>query len=154
MYEFLRNIIAKILIILLAIYLVIFIPILWNYHPLIIVSGSMEPILKVGGILYYHPKKVDEFKKNEILVFKSKKHIISHRIVDISNKEFITKGDANKKVDSFKVSSQILGEGTNFSIPLIGYYVDFIYNHKYVLLLVSLSLFIDLFRKEMVIKRE
>ena len=154
-YSFIRNLISKTLIILLTIYLVVFIPILWNYYPLIIVSGSMEPILKVGGILYYHPKEIKDFKENEILVFRTKKHIVSHRVIDVNKDGFITKGDANKKIDSSVVlKTQILGEGTNFSIPLLGYYVDFIYNHKYILLFICLTLFIDLHRKGMIKKNE
>ena len=154
-FQMIRTWISRIIILLLSIYLIVFIPVLWNYYPLIIVSGSMEPTLRVGGILYYHPKKIETFKKDEILVFRTKKHIISHRIINTSTNSFITKGDANKNNDSTKVlPKQIIGQGTNFSIPFIGYYVDFIYNHKYLLLMISLSLFLSLYRKEMVRRNE
>lgn len=115
----------------------------------------MEPTLKVGGILYYHKKNISDFKEGEILVFKAKKHTVSHRIVNIYNNKFITKGDANKKNDSKYVKyKQVIGQGTNFSIPYIGYYVNFIYNHKYMLLVLSFLLMIDVYFKERIIKNE
>lgn len=147
--DILKSIILKVLLVFTEIYIVVFIPILWNYYPLIIVSGSMEPTLKVGGILYYHTINIDDYNKNDILVYKAKNHIISHRIVKISDNSFITKGDANKKNDSLKVyNSQILGKGCNFSIPYIGYYIDFIYHHKYILLIITLVLLFNLYKKE------
>lgn len=144
MLRIIENIIVKILYVLILLYLIIFIPVFWGYKPLVIISGSMEPILKVGGILYYEDYNINEFKKDDILVFKTKYHIISHRIIDKENNSFITKGDANKSIDKNKVRiNQILGKGTNFSIPYIGYYADFIYHHKYLLFISVLFIIFD-----------
>ena len=38
----------------------------------------------------------------------------------------------------------MLGKGTEWSIPYIGYYADFIYNHKYLLFISVGILIIDL----------
>ncbi len=136
-----KNIFNRIICVLLVIYLAVFIPVLWKHYPLIIVSNSMEPKLKVGGILYYHEKDINEFKIGEVLTYKYKSHIISHRIVKCSKNKFITKGDANKSNDSELIlKNQILGEGTDFSIPYVGYYVHFIYHHKYLLLILFIYL--------------
>ncbi|MFR5856624.1 MAG: signal peptidase I, partial [Bacilli bacterium] len=129
-----KNLIFGVLYILIIIYLLIFIPCLWGHKPLVVISGSMEPTLKVGGILYYEEIDLDDFKADDILVYKTKKHIISHRIVDIVDEGFITKGDANNSIDNNLVNkNQVLGKGTNWSIPYLGYYADFIYTHKYLL---------------------
>ena len=139
-----KEILIRILYILILIYLIIFIPIFWGYKPLVVISGSKEPILKVGGILYYENYNINEFKEGDILVYKTKKHIISHRILKINNNNFITKGDANEKVDRKSVNyNQILGKGTNFSIPYIGYYGDYIYHHKYLLFISIIFIIID-----------
>ena len=69
-----RKILSSILYILLLLYLIIFIPVIWGYKPLVIISGSMEPKLKVGGILYYKKINQAEYKINDIVVFKSKKY--------------------------------------------------------------------------------
>ena len=137
-----KNIIFGIIYFLVIVYLAIYIPCLWGSKPLVIMSGSMEPILKVGGILYYEEIDLNDFKDGDILVYQTKEHIISHRIVDVIDDSFITKGDANNTFDSNLVNgNQVLGRGTNWSIPYIGYYADFIYNHKY-LLYISLGLII------------
>ena len=133
MLNIIKNIIFKIIYVLVIIYLIIFIPVIWGYKPLVIVSGSMEPILKVGGILYYKTIPLDDYKKDDILVYRIPNHNVSHRIVEINNNSFLTKGDVNDYLDNPVYYSQILGKGTNFSIPLIGYYANFVYNHKYLL---------------------
>ena len=137
-----KDFIFRIIYILLIIYLLIFVPSLWGQKPLVVISGSMEPTLKVGGILYYEKIDINELDEGDILVYQTKEHIISHRIVDINENGFITKGDINNSVDNYLVSDeQILGKGTNWSIPFIGYYADYIYSHKY-LLYISLGVII------------
>lgn len=137
-----KNVIFRILYVFIIIYLLVFVPCLWGHKPLVVISGSMEPTLKVGGILYYEKMELEDFKINDILVYKTKDHIISHRIVNIVDDGFITKGDANNSVDNNLINkNQVLGKGTNWSIPYIGYYADFIYTHKY-LLYISLSIIV------------
>lgn len=137
-----KDFIFRIVYILLIIYLLIFVQSLWGQKPLVVISGSMEPTLKVGGILYYEKINIDDFDEGDILVYQTKEHIISHRIVDITENGFITKGDINNSVDNYLISNeQILGKGTNWSIPFIGYYADYIYSHKY-LLYISLGIII------------
>jgi signal peptidase I len=94
----------------------------------------MEPILKVGGLMYYKKINIDDFKTDDILVYRTKEHIVSHRVVKKLNSSFITKGDVNDIVDSEVYNQNVLGRGTNFSIPLLGYFADFIYYHKYILI--------------------
>lgn len=137
-----KDFIFRIIYILLIIYLLIFVPSLWGQKPLVVISGSMEPTLKVGGILYYEKIDINELDEGDILVYQTKEHIISHRIVDITESGFITKGDINNSVDNYLVSDeQVLGKGTDWSIPFIGYYADYIYSHKY-LLYISLGVII------------
>ena len=145
MKNLLKNIIIKLLYILISIYLIIFIPSIWGEKPLVILSGSMEPILKVGGILYYKEENINDFNEGDVLVYQLNDHIISHRIVKVLDDSFITKGDNNKSIDTYEVLNyQILGKGTNWSIPYIGYYADFIYNHKYLLVIAAGLIFMDI----------
>ena len=97
----------------------------------------MEPTLKVGGLLYYKKIDLNDFKKDDILVFKSDKHIVSHRVVEKKKFGFVTKGDANKDIDNNVINnSYVLGRGTNWCIPYLGYYVSFLYNNKIIMFLV------------------
>lgn len=145
MIKKLKNYIFKILYVLILIYLIIFIPSFWGHKPLVVISGSMEPTLKVGGILYYEEINVNDFDKDDILVYQLNKHTISHRIVDITENGFLTKGDNNKSIDTYEVEKeQVIGKGTDWSIPYIGYYADYIYNHKYLLFISIGIIVIDL----------
>lgn len=135
-----KDFVFKVIYILVIIYLITFIPCLWGHKPLVVISGSMEPTLRVGSLLYYHKEDLDSFSKDDILVYKTNKHIVSHRVVEISEDGFITKGDANKSIDSNEVyQEQVLGKGTNWCIPYLGYYTDYVYHHKY-LIYISISL--------------
>lgn len=138
----LKDFIFRIMYILLIIYLLIFVPSVFGHKPLVIISGSMEPVLKIGGILYYEKININKFDEGDILVYTTKDHIISHRIINITDNGFVTKGDTNNTVDNYLITNnQILGRGTNWSIPFIGYYADYVYGHKY-LLYISLGVII------------
>ena len=143
MLTLLKNIIYKLIYFVMIIYLLIFVPVLWGYHPLVIVSGSMEPILKVGGLMYYEKIDIDNFEKGDILVYRTEEHIVSHRVVKKMNSSFITKGDVNNTVDGEVSSKSVLGRGTNFSIPLLGYFADFINHNKYILIIIFGLILID-----------
>lgn len=153
--RFLKEIFIKIIYLFLLMYLIIFIPKLFGYNPLVVISGSMEPTLKVGGLLYYEEIDINDFKEKDILVYELKDHIISHRVIEHLDNGFITKGDANNSYDSSIVSdNQVLGRGTNWSIPFLGYYADFIFRHKYILkILLSIGI-IDLFVDYLIKRKE
>lgn len=140
-----KNFIFKIIYIFIIVYLLIFVPSLWGHKPLVVISGSMEPTLKVGGILYYHEQDLDKFDRGDILVYQAKDHIISHRLVEQNEYGFVTKGDANNSIDNNLINNeQVLGKGTDWCIPFIGYYADFIYSHKYILFCSVAIIIIDL----------
>ena len=67
------------------------------------------------------------------------------KVIKKEENTIITKGDNNKSIDTYEVLNyQILGKGTNWSIPYIGYYADFIYNHKYLLVIAAGLIFMDI----------
>ncbi|PIQ07323.1 MAG: signal peptidase I [Candidatus Nealsonbacteria bacterium CG18_big_fil_WC_8_21_14_2_50_37_10] len=52
-------------------------------HP--VLSGSMEPALKVGGLIVTKPEKLENIKVGDIIGFqtKPKTPIVTHRVIDI-----------------------------------------------------------------------
>ena len=118
--RFLKEIFIKIIYVFLLIYLIIFIPKLFGYNPLVVISGSMEPTLKVGGLLYYEEIDINDFKEKDILVYELKDHIISHRVVEHLDNGFITKGDANQTKDMNPVNYNNYMGKVVLSIPVIG----------------------------------
>lgn len=104
-------------------------PITGNYKVMVVLSGSMEPAIKVGSVVVVKP--VANYEVGDIITFGpmgKNKMPITHRIAEIKEKEgrmiYVTKGDANDSTDSNEVpKNQIVGKAL-FSVPYIGYAVD------------------------------
>lgn len=95
--------------------------------------------------MYYEANNGNnEYEKNDIIVYKMKKYVISHRVINKTNEGYITKGDANNNIDSRLVSyKEVLGKGKNWSIPYLGYYADYIYRNKKIILIIIILLSIE-----------
>ncbi len=118
-----KNIFSIILIII----IILFIPITVGYSPYSIETGSMEPNISKGSLIYIIDVQEVALKINDIITFKKGSQIVTHRIVGIDSihHEFTTKGDAIKYNDTDKVSIQNMKGKVEYSIPLIGYLVMF-----------------------------
>lgn len=107
-------------------------PRLFGIEPLTVLSGSMEPELKTGSIVYIKaPENAEALGVGEVITFKLKSGTIAtHRIIEIvevdGEKAYKTKGDANKTEDGGAVkASDIIGVPV-FSIPYLGFIAAFI----------------------------
>ena len=101
----------------------------------VVLSGSMEPIYKVGSIIYVKEIDVQNLKKDDVITFKLSQEVVAtHRIVDIlvdenGKRKFTTKGDANEEIDKLQVDeNDIIGKPI-FSIPKLGY-ISTVFNTK------------------------
>jgi signal peptidase I len=108
-----------------------------GYQLKTVLSGSMEPTFKTGSIIAIKP--IDDpatLKKSDVISFMRLDHsIVTHRIVGVvkqgSQLLFKTKGDNNKDSDFDPVLSQnVIGKYTNFTIPYLGYIVDYAKSNK------------------------
>ena len=77
-----------------------------NMHP--VLSGSMQPALRVGGVVVTRLISVNEVKKGDIVSYKIGEQRITHRVVEVNKGtdgkiHFQTKGDANEKPDPYAV---------------------------------------------------
>ena len=110
-----------------GIYVIVCIPYLFRYKPLVVLSGSMEPTFKTGGIIYYKHALPEEIKVGDIITFRNGDIFVSHRVNSIVDNLYETKGDANNTPDAIKVKySDIVGKDADFCIPYIGYYIKYI----------------------------
>lgn len=70
----------------------------------VIISGSMEPNLKISDIVIIKKCEQNELKENDIISFRSGQSVITHRINQIieteNGVEYITKGDNNNTKDN------------------------------------------------------
>ena len=90
-----------------------------------VVSGSMEPAIPMGSIVYVRQTEAKEVKTNEVIAFYSATDsgaLITHRVVQnrIVSGEFITKGDANEKEDLMPVDYDQLAGKVIYSVPVLG----------------------------------
>ena len=99
-----------------------------GYKSFLVQSGSMEPAIMTGDIIIIHPEN-SYFKTNTITFHGSEGRIVTHRIVEINEKNgksyFSTKGDANRSEDEDLITQdQIIGK-VSLVIPKLGYLVAF-----------------------------
>ena len=105
--------------------LLLFVPQIFGYQTLGVLSGSMEPEIAVGSIIYTKKTSSESYEKGDIITYKiGEGTLVTHRIeeVDIENMHYITKGDANENVDGAPVYySSVIGK-LEYCIPLLGYF--------------------------------
>ncbi len=140
--KFIVHMLSEICYLLILLYALVCVPIIFNYKPLVVLSGSMEPTYKVGSVIYYHPVDENELKEGDAITFTYENgDYITHRINSIIDNLYETKGDANNSPDVKKISyKDIKGKVAKMSIPYIGYYISFINTHLYLLIIVIIIL--------------
>ena len=99
----------------------------------VVISGSMEPAIPVGSMVYSKAVDPKTLETGDVIVFYSSKAPqgggtgevipVTHRVVlnDTTNGEITTKGDANEKNDISKVTYLNVEGKVIFHIPQMGY---------------------------------
>jgi signal peptidase len=98
------------------------------YQALIVRSGSMEPTIPTGSVVFYTKKDASKVKVGDIIVFSRPgvpNEKVTHRVYKIgtsaTGKYFITKGDANGAPDDWQVPAVGTGWIAAFHVPAVGY---------------------------------
>ncbi|MBQ7437403.1 MAG: signal peptidase I [Oscillospiraceae bacterium] len=107
------------------------IPTLLGYEIYNVTSGSMEPELPVGSVIYVEHVKPESIKEGEIIAFYSGGSVITHRAVEnyLFEGKISTKGDANPRVDFNDVPyADVIGV-VKYHFPYLGNYL-MIYSHQ------------------------
>lgn len=90
----------------------------------VVLSGSMEPGIRTGGLVFTDTRRRDP-QTGDIITYRQRDVRITHRVVRREGTVLITKGDANEGEDPLPVEAeQVLGT-VIFSIPFVGYLVTF-----------------------------
>jgi signal peptidase len=123
-----------------------FLPVTGNYKVMMVLSGSMEPDIKIGSLVIVKPAL--DYKIGEVITFKKKTDLdpTTHRIEEIrvagGEMLYTTKGDANNASDRSEASkSDIIGK-VLFDIPYLGYVINFIQKPFGFLLMIIIPAFI------------
>lgn len=82
------------------------VPRIMGVQPYAIISGSMEPAYPTGSLVYAQPISGEDLQLGEVAAFWRDGDVIVHRVnsIDATEKEIVTKGDANDDVDLRPVS--------------------------------------------------
>lgn len=88
-----------------------------------VISGSMEPEISVGSIVYVKPAAFEELQQGDVVAYNVGASVVTHRIQSINqeNRSLITKGDANSSADFMPVSYDKVRGKVVYHFPLIGY---------------------------------
>lgn len=106
----------------------------FGYQLKTVLSGSMEPTFQTGSVIAVKPLSSEErksLKKDDVITFQaSEEKLITHRVIGvISSGDHVmyeTKGDNNKTADMEPVLSEnVRAVYTGFTIPYVGYFIDF-----------------------------
>lgn len=96
-----------------------------------VISGSMEPLYEVGGVIYVREAEVSDVEVGDVISYvygSGTDVVITHRVVEIKDDAFITKGDANNVRDPEPVMfSRLVGKPV-FYLPFFGTISDFIFS--------------------------
>ena len=92
------------LVALVAVCLPLTVPRFFGYHIYSVRSGSMEPAIPTGSLVYIKTMEPVDMQKDDVIAFygaRDQASIITHRVVEnrVVMGEFITKGDANQTED-------------------------------------------------------
>lgn len=97
---------------------------IFGYKAFIIVSGSMEPNLKIGDVVIIKETKQEDIQKGDIITFKENSEAITHRVDEIINMDgqeyYRTKGDNNTSQDADLVEYKNIEGKFTFKIEGIG----------------------------------
>ena len=100
-------------------------PLFLGFQAYIIVSGSMEPAIAQGSVVYARYVEPEEIREGDIIVFYGGRNgdaVTTHRVVEnrAAEREFITRGDANADNDMLPRPYESLIGRVELSVPFLG----------------------------------
>ena len=100
-------------------------PGIFGYHMYNVISGSMEPAVKVGSLIYVRADEPAKIKENDIIAFYSSEEdggIITHRVIENNAVagRFRTKGDANDTEDLTPIEYENYIGRVSLVVPYMG----------------------------------
>lgn len=121
-------------------------------------SGSMEPTIHTGSLIFV--RAVAKYQVGDIITIDTQedKKTITHRVVEVRKTEsgevYLTKGDNNEEADQEQVVQENVIGKTIFTLPLLGYPVAYAQTKKGFLMLIAFPAFLIILDEAMTIVRE
>lgn len=93
-------------------------PKIFGYGYAVVISGSMEPEISVNDIVYV--KEQDSYAVGDIITYEKYDSYITHRIIDVVDGEYVTKGDSNNTKDQDTVMLEQVRGKVVYVLPAFG----------------------------------
>ena len=116
-------------------------PNLFGYAGGTIVSGSMEPNIKIGD--YVIVSVNGGYDVGDVVMFKRGNSYIAHRVIEVFDDGIITKGDANNTEDNKISKDYVVGPVVKF-IKGLGNFLAFLSKYKYLFFVIIVVIIISL----------
>lgn len=142
----LKNGIRIFTVVYLAVLLGLTVPLIFGYRVYAVLSGSMEPELPVGSVIYVAPQEYESIEVGDVITYKMNngRTVITHRVIEKNQQEqmFYTKGDANGTPDAKAVPWDEVEGVVKFSAAGLGYLTIFLESTPGKLFLAALLLWL------------
>ncbi len=105
---------------------IVYAPMLFGLKAYAVETGSMEPTIPEGSMVYVQKySSFEDYQVNDVVTFTdpSTSESFTHRIVQIDSAQmmFVTQGDANSIPDLEPTQASLAVGKVKFSIPFLGY---------------------------------
>jgi signal peptidase len=105
-------------------------PRLLPYRTFTVLSGSMEPAIPTGSMIFDREVDAADLAPGDVVTFHPPGHggkLVSHRVVRVEKSKagtfLVTRGDANGVADDWRIPAEGRGLKYEFHIPYLGYVV-------------------------------
>lgn len=135
------SILAIICYVAIGVYLIVSAPIIAGFHPIVVVDTTLEPAFKEGNLTYYKHQEFADIGNRKFIAFQQDNGIVIRRVVkkNVVSQTFVTQGEKSFENDSTPVSyfdvKGVIKE--NIKIPYIGYYINYVNQHIWVVIVVA-----------------
>ena len=100
------------------------------YRTFTVLTGSMEPAIPVGSMIFDREVDAAELSRGDIVTFHppgQPDKLVSHRVVRVEETKrgafLVTRGDSNGVVDDWRIPARGSGLRYEFHVPYLGYVV-------------------------------
>lgn len=140
------------------------IPGVFGIRPVVVLSGSMEPAIMTGDLIFIHDTDAAGVREGDVICYLTSGQAVTHRVMSINTGEdgetrYITRGDANNTEDRLPVTGeQIQGVWKGGRIEKLGNFILFMQTTTGMILFIICPLLLffiwDIWRRHRLDKEE
>lgn len=114
---------------------------LFGYSLFEVATGSMKPTIQIGDVVIV--KITKDVNENDIIVYVDGDDIITHRLVEKSENNIVTRGDANNSEDKPIQENMIIGQVIKI-VPQLGTWQNILSSPEVLALIIVLIIILSI----------